>query len=482
MHPVNPSLVTDGTTFVNPLGLCFTLVMGILVVALPRRYAMVPVILLVCYMTMGMRIMIANLNFTMIRLLLMCAWARLVIRGELRRLELNSIDKIIIFYVISGIVTYALLWQSFDALKWRLGAAYNDLGFYFFFRFLIRKKEDAIRCLKMFAVIILPLAAAMVQEKLTGRNMFAALGGVPPLTFVRDGALRCEGPFAHPILAGTFGATLMPLFVGLWQYDRKARLFAALAVVATILITVMSASSGPVLSLMAGAFALALWSLRHNMQKIRWAISMVIIGLHIVMKAPVWFLIGRIDVFNGSTGYHRALLIDRCIANFWGWWLVGTKSTWAWADKDDHLFDVTNQYILSAANGGLITMVLFIAVIVLCFKATGRTVRLDDRSGAVKDARFMWAVGAALFTHAISFMSVSYFDQNFVNWYMLLAFISVLAGSSLAVSRRTFFQRLRLARGLNCGSSTTAEEREKLIVSDDLLPGSEFMFGPTFGK
>lgn len=443
MHPVDPSLITDGTTFVSMFGLAFTLLMGVLVVALPRRYAMMPVIVLVCYMTMGMRIMVGGLNFTMLRVLLVFAWSRLLVRGECRKLKFNKIDKIIVAYIVSSIITYTILWQTMDALKWKVGVAYNDLGFYFFFRMLIRKKEDAVRCLKMFSIIILPLAGCMLEEKITGRNMFAIFGGVPELTFVRDGSVRCEGPFAHPILAGTFGATLMPLFVGLWQYEKRAWLFASLAVVATLLITVTSASSGPLLSFMAGGFALTIWFLRHKMQKIRWAIAAMVISLHMVMKAPVWFLLGRIDIVNGSTGYHRAVLIDRCIANFWGWWLVGTKSTWDWAEKNDHLFDVTNQYILAGANGGLLTMALFIAIIVLCFKAAGRTVRLEDKIGAAKDAHLMWALGAALFAHAITYISVSYFDQNFVNWYLLLALISTFAGSSLGMSRATFFRRLR---------------------------------------
>jgi hypothetical protein len=33
-------------------------------------------------------------------------------------------------------------------------------------------------------------------------------------------------------------------------------------------------------------------------------------------------------------------------------------------------------------------------------------------------------MGAALFAHVVSYMSVSYFDQSIVNWYMLLAMIA----------------------------------------------------------
>ena len=96
MHPVDPSLITDGSTFINPLGLVFTLAMCVLLLVLPRKYALFPILALVCYMTMGMRVMVADLNFTMIRILLVFAWARLLLRGEFRRIQLNTLDKVVI--------------------------------------------------------------------------------------------------------------------------------------------------------------------------------------------------------------------------------------------------------------------------------------------------------------------------------------------------------------------------------------------------
>ncbi len=443
MHPVDPSIITDGTTFINPVGLAFTLLMCVLLVVVPRRYALLPIIALVCYMTMGMRFVIGGLNFTMLRIVLLFGWARLVMRGELKSFKLNPIDKTIIAWILVSIVTYTLLWGDYESFKYKLGGAYTVLGFYFMFRFLLRDKEDVVWTLKIFAVLVLPLAGAMVLEKMTGRDPFGVFGGVPPITTIRDGALRCEGPFGHPILAGTFGATMMPLFVGLWWYQERKRFFVVLAMVAAAIITITSASSGPLLTFVLGLVGLSLWPLRLRMRQLRWGIVAGIAALQMVMKAPFWFLLGKIDIVQGSTGYHRALLIDRAIANLPGWWLIGTKSTWAWASEDDHLFDVTNAYIQNGADGGLITMILFTAVIVLSFKAVGRTVLSNDGHEPKKDTLLLWALGATLFAHAATFISISYFDQNFVNWYLLLAMISTIAGPSLFVSRPEFFESLR---------------------------------------
>jgi hypothetical protein len=405
--------------------------MGLLLIVLPRKYALLPVIILTCYMTLGMRIMVGGLNFTMLRILLIFGWIRLVVRGEFRCIGVNRLDKTILWFTLSSVITYTLMWGNYDAFKDKLGLAYNFLGFYFFFRFLLNDLVDVIRMFKLTALLIPPLAGAMIVEKLTRMNSFALFGGVSPITGLRDGVLRCQGPFAHPILAGTFGATLAPYFVALWAQGKGNRIQAFLGFVSCTIITLASGSSGPVLAELCGILAVVMWLLRRRMRIIRWGFLLGLVVLHMVMKAPVWFLLARMDVFHGSTGYHRAVLIDQAIANFPSWWLIGTKSTANWGGVDQHLFDVTNQYIIYATDGGLITMLLFIMIIVCGYRGVGRYVRAMDGVEPRSTLMCVWALGAALFAHSVNYLSVGYFDQNIVNWYLLLAMISTLTGKYL---------------------------------------------------
>jgi len=434
--PPHWSWVTDGTTFINPLGLVFTLLMGLLLLVLPRKYALLPVIALLCYMTMGMRIMVGGLNFPMFRVLLLFGLAREILRREYRSIRLNSIDFAILWCTLASIITFTLLWRSSGAFVNRLGQAYDSIGFYFLFRSVLRSMDDIHRVVKFLAILLVPVAGLVVVEKFTAQNFFSVFGGVPPVDFVRDGVVRCQGPFAHPILAGTFGATLLPLFIGQWVGDKKSRFVPLLGIIASTTITISSGSSGPVLAYLAGGLGLGMWYLRKHMRTIRWGILLTIIGLHVVMKAPVWFLMARVDVFSGSSGWHRANLVDRCIANFGEWWLIGTRSTASWAPEEQHLFDVTNQYISMATTGGLLLLVLFIMIIVRCFGGIGRAVRASEEGEQRAQSWQLWALGAALFTHVVSFMSVSYFDQNIVNWYLLLAMISTGAGLFISASAR----------------------------------------------
>ena len=67
--------------------------MGILLLTLPRKWALLPILVMTCYMTMGQRILVLGLNFTMIRVLILLGWMRLIVRHELRPIHFNGLDE-----------------------------------------------------------------------------------------------------------------------------------------------------------------------------------------------------------------------------------------------------------------------------------------------------------------------------------------------------------------------------------------------------
>jgi hypothetical protein len=438
-------------TVLSPLGLAFILAMATLLVALPRRFALLPIILTTCYMTFGQQIVVGDLHFRLLRILALVGCVRIIFRGEVRSCRWLRLDTLVTLWAIANIITYALLWQTTDALVNRLGLVYDALGLYFIFRCFVRDTEDIKRTCRLFAVALLPLAVCMVIEKLTGRNPFFIFGGVPQLTGIRDGVLRCQGPFGHPILAGTFGAVWLPLSVGLWWQGGRDRGLAALAILSSTVITFLAGSSGPVGAYLAGIAGLACWPIRNYMRRVRWGIVVALVALQIVMKSPVWFIFARFSFFSGSTGWHRANLIDQTISHFFDWWLVGVKETYSWGVWGG---DITNQFILEGVRGGLITMILFTAIVVLCFSRVGRMLRasrLESKSYRL----FLWALGATVFSHVVSFLNVSYFDQNIVNWYLLLAAISA-AGVSV--------KRMRL------GIESPLQDQQRISSSIQINP------------
>ncbi len=135
------------------------------------------------------------------------------------------------------------------------------------------------------------------------------------------------------------------------------------------------------------------------------------------MKAPVWALIGRVDLFGGSSSYHRFELINQAILHFWEWCLVGEKTTYQWGYN---LWDTANTYVETAVTGGLSTLVLFIAIFIYCFKKLGTARQLTSGQA---NAKMFWAMGSALFANAIGFIGITYYDQAAVAWYSLIALI-----------------------------------------------------------
>lgn len=418
-----------GETNITILGFFALVVLGLLTFVVPRKLAPAPLIIMVCYMTLGQVINVFGLHFYLIRVLVLFGWMRLFLRGELRRIRLGPIDKAFICWALTSFLIYNIRERSGEALIRELGFLYNTFGIFFLFRMLITDGDEVDRTFKILATVMVPLALAILMEADTARNIFSIFGGVPEVTALRDDKLRCQCPFRSPILAGTFGATALPLFVGLWVKDRGNRLFAAAGVVSATIITVASASGGPALSYGFGVIALMLWRFRNHMRKIRWGIFFGLVALHMVMKGPVWYLMSKISDLVGGSGWHRAYLIDTAIQHFGEWWLLGATYTAHWMPYGipnmPGKADITNQFIGEGVDGGLLSMILFITMIVLCFRQVGK--RLRVLTDAPLGVRFtLWSLGAALFAHVMSFLGIGYFDQIIVAWFLLLSVIAAM--------------------------------------------------------
>ncbi len=416
---------------VHPIGVALTVLAALLTFVLPRRYAILPLLGTACYVSVGQVVYVGSLDFTSHRILLLCGWARIVLRGEWNLNRFNLLDRIIIIWIVAITTTHTLLVGTFDAFINRLGFAYNALGFYFLFRVMVVGLADVRRIARWLALFMAPLALLMAYESATRHNAFAHFGGVPSLAAVRSGDIRAQGPFRHPILAGTFGATTFAFILALWWHRRTSRVLVLIGLAATIVITLATSSSGPFMALLFVGLAMSLWPMRHSIRPLLWAATAMILTMQLYMDAPVWFLIDRIGDVLGGEGYHRSLLIDRAMQHIDEWWLLGTTYTAHWMPHvlpiNPNMVDITNYYLRMGVDGGVGTLALFILVVGTAFASVGRCVTaFEEQNISFADTITVWALGAALLGHASAFMSVSYFDQMVVFWYMLLGAIGTV--------------------------------------------------------
>jgi len=304
----------------------------------------------------------------------------------------------------------------------RLGDIYTDLGLYYMFRVLLRDAEDVRRFFRSVCILLVPVAAFMVLEKLMGNNAYALLFGDSGEVASRMGHFRARGPFAHPITAGTVGALSLPMALYLFQSKSRAALA---GLVASVAIIISSGASGPVMTAVSILFAMSIWKVHRHVITIRRTALLLLVLFELIMRDPVYYLIARIDITGGSTSYYRAALIESAIDHLNEWWLVGTDVTshWATTQMGDQT-DITNHYIQMAVWGGLPLLLLFVAGLWAAFSCVGSMLRAHANTWP-GERLLIWTLGSMLFGHAVTFFAISYFDQaNIIFIYGILAIVA----------------------------------------------------------
>src|SRR6266550_611580 len=187
-NPTNP-FAQDfyGQTTLHPLGL------GAVMVIVPRRYATWPMIVIACFISSAQRVVIAGADFTMLRLLVLVGVVRILVRNECR-LRWNRLDTIVAAWALAG-AAVPVFRVGPSILINRAGYLYDAVGLYFLFRLLIRDWDDVRAAIRSLMWCSLPAAGFILLEWQTGHNLFSIFGGVPEITSVRDGRIRCQGAF-----------------------------------------------------------------------------------------------------------------------------------------------------------------------------------------------------------------------------------------------------------------------------------------------
>jgi len=394
------------------LGITLLLMMAVL--AVPRRYALSPFIIVAFFITMDSRFEVMTLDFTPLRMLVLASTIRILLRGELRQVKLCRLDKVVIAWIIVGAVIYMLRWRTMSSVVNRAGYLFDQMGFYLVLRACMRSWEDLDAMLKTVGICLFAFVPLIYREWSTGKNWYVETGQmVIRANISREGEHRCHGPFSHPIMMGLFVASFVPLAVG-WALSGGNKLLALVILIGAAFCSYATNSSTPLAAIVLGLFPFAFYKWRGYTKYAFWAIIAMSIFLQFTLKNGVFHVFARIHLIKGSTGWHRYNVINQTIRHFKEWCLLGVKTTAPWG-----ITDITNQYALIGIRGGLITLVLYFIVLYMCFTAVGRLLKPEARG--MRDI-MPWAIGVAIFCHTVSFMAISYFGGQ-----MIMAELLVIA-------------------------------------------------------
>jgi hypothetical protein len=397
--------------------LILLLVALVAVFVLPRRWVLVPFLVLACFVPKTQAIDIGPATMTPLRILTLAASVRALGSLAWRGIEVRLPDYFVLAWALLHVATVAFHRDPAGQVVTRLGGAFDGLGLYFVVRWFCRSPYDIRVLCGALCVLILPVASGMTYEAKTGRNPMVVFGA-SAVPNVRDGKIRAQGAFRHAILAGTAGALSLPLVLVLWPTRRVLTVTGSLACVG---IVVASRSSGPVMTLVAVVLALCLWPARRYVRILLWGAVAMYLGLLVVMKRPPYYLIAMIDFTGSSTGWYRARLIQSSLEHLNEWWLFGTDVTRHWMAHglNSEESDIVNQYIALGVNGGVLLLGSFLGLLMVSFRALAQAPSAQQV--------LAWSVGAELFGIVVTGVSVAFFDQSILWLYMPLAWCATLS-------------------------------------------------------
>jgi len=412
-------------TLLNPVVAVYLLIAIILILLLPRGKVIVPFLFAFFTIPIGQVVLLAGFHFTALRVLILAGLMRRMIfrksSGGKYPGGMSRLDWAVVLWSVSSVVAFCLLFKEKQALVNGMGDLLDTLGGYLVVRSFIPDGDAMRRTIKTLAVICVILGACMINEQISHINVFGFLGGVPLAVATRDGHVRSSATLGY-LWAGAFAGVLIPLFLWLWT-EGKSRFAALSGIVGALAMVITSYSSTSFLALMGSIVGLAFWPLRRQMRIIRWGIVVCLVSLHMVMKAPVWALIARVDLTGSSSGDQRYMLVDMTIRHFSDWWLFGTANyvNWGWDS-----WDLCNQFVAVALTGGLLALIFYIMIFSRGFGAIGRTRKLV--SGNRSEEWLLWCFGSALFATVVAHFGINYMAQ------LIMGFFPVIAGISVVVS------------------------------------------------
>lgn len=405
-------------------------VLSVAVLAVPKKIVMVPFFIGICFIPMSERVVIAGADFTTIRLLVFWGFLRVLIRKDvsIQSIGKNPVDILIVSWVIIGSISYIIQQPGKAAIILKTGFVWNVLGLYFLFRWYVDDKESFDIVFKTIAIICIVLSVAMAFEHINGRNWFSIFGGVEPVSWMRKGRYRAQGPFRHAITAGTFGATQLPILFFLYlNLKKNIYLIGSLAAVG---IVIFCSSSGPFLTFGCALIGIGMWKYREKIPLVRNVILLTILTYTALkMHKPIWYIFAKMGYLLGGTGEHRAWVIDAALKYFNEWWLIGTGYTAHWLPftlpNDPNNIDITNQFLAVGVSTGLLSMILFILMQKKTFDIF-KILRYSSDNSQPYSPMLIHALGVSMAAHIVTFFSVVYFDQMMSFYYLLIAIVASL--------------------------------------------------------
>jgi len=318
------------------------------------------------------------------------------------------------------------------------GAQFIDIALSYLFA---RAAIHSLRDLRIVMILVMPgltiIGAIIVAESVLGIYILqplalAIFGGIgASLENVRLGLLRAPGPFPHPILAGLFLASFLPIYIlsGIRGAPRVLGCIAALCSFFTV-------SSAAFLALGVGISLVIYNALVERIKRLTWRLFFIVstIGLLVLQFATesgVVNLLIRFSALNAWSGYYRILI-----------WRYGSESVAnnpifgiGYAEYERPFWmttSVDNFWLLLGIQYGLLPPLAILLATVLAVVGLAR----KSRRATDVDRHLLRGIAISLAVFALGVYSVSVWLSAQVWYFMLLGIAVSLSHTNSSYAKR----------------------------------------------
>ena len=418
-----------GQNFIHPFAGFIFLVTFIWTFCAPRRYLLWPVIMIACFISPAQRFAVLGFDFHFLRAISLVLLIRVLIFRDLKDVKFGKADAAVVGLLLT-IILCTLARAGVNPALSITGKMVEPFALYFVGRALVRTLEDIRYLLVGVSIIGIPVAIAFTVEQYTRYNFFSFFGGIPEMTVIRDGKLRSQGSFVHPITAGVFWASFAPMFISQILSRQTGILFVMIGWIGfmvCVICALMTNSSTSIAGLLIGVSCWSIYKLRFRLRTIFWFCLFFGIVIHFAATSGLHGLIfTRISFVSGSTGYHRYMLFEGLLNNVQKWFVMGTNSRMF----NRAYIDICNQYVLVALDGGIVALTLQFAIIIMAFRAVGRALRKSTKSS---DSLLIYGVGVSFITALASFTAVSSMGEGVIPLFLFAGFMITLGDPDIGL-------------------------------------------------
>lgn len=299
----------------------------------------------------------------------------------------------------------------------------TDIGMaYFFGRITIQSLRD----LRLFLLLMLPglavMGATIAVESILHKHLLQPLVG--ELTGIvrrypvdtRMGLMRARGPFPHPILAGAFFASFLPLY---WMSGIRG--WPRIVGIVTSFSAVFTVSSAAMLALSVSSGLMIYNWLSDRISNLSWrmffiVLSIVVFFLEFATKSGSFNLIMRYASLNSDSAFNRVLIwrygTDNVVKN--PWFGIGyadwERPSWMFSGSIDH------YWLINAIQFGIIPPMMMAIVTLMAIVGVVRQIR----GASFVDRRALIGLAIAMAVFAFGVISVSLWLSVQVWFHMLM--------------------------------------------------------------